>query len=444
MVQQARWEQVNGRWQHFPARWVPSAPRPMAPRPVEPPRPERPGERRGSVRASITERPQHGSAGRRTMPPMAHGAPAHVTLAASLGLGVYAAGHRTRAPRSSVPRGARRAGRRSPPVVGTRDVPRPRGPLGFTHERQSASAAQVDPLGTFLGLFEKDLDLQQCMVRIAPSLPPRARREADPERTSADALLPACLPHLFARTGDGGDVEDLVAAVRQAKSVLEMGDTFVRLRKGMPREDTSWLAWAVDIGVRIADRLVRSRAKRCRHCRGSRRSLHRSRASRALRSLAFDRARLAVTGSAGDVATAVALSTLPAPDRRYVLEATASYAPLGVGLCVFPRRAVGGFVHAFLRDIDVGDPAFDAAFVVQTRDKSHAARLLLPELRQHLLAMASRAPLVRLEDDHIMVELPPNVTDPASLGYALDDVATAAHLLLRAVRGPAPQVGPYR
>jgi hypothetical protein len=372
-----------------------------------------------------------------------HAAPAHVTLAGSLGLGLYAAGRVPAHP--ARPFRAVLAG----PVVtplqswahGThrgREVL-----LGFTHESQSASAAQVDPIGTFLGLFEKDLDLQHCMVRIAPSLLVGLDAKADSGRWSADALLPACLPYLFARTGDGGDVEDLVAAVRQAKCSLALGDTFVHLTKGMPREDASWLAWAVDVGVRLADRLVRSRAAMPPMpwepaIAASLEALARARA------LAFDRARLAVSGSAGDVATSIALSTLPAPERRYVLEATASYAPLGVGLNVFPQRAVGSFVHAFLRDIEVGDPAFDATFVVQTRDKSHAARLLLPDLRQHLLAMASRAPLLRVEDDQIVLQLPPSATDPTSLGYALDDVTTAAHLLLRAARGPMASTGPYR
>jgi len=71
-----------------------------------------------------------------------------------------------------------------------------------------------------------------------------------------------------------------------------------------------------------------------------------------------------------------------------------SAAAAGAGpftLDLYPQNFLGRVAIALgMQDIRVGDEAFDQAFVVKSNDPAYAAAALLPELREHLLAVRQR------------------------------------------------------
>jgi hypothetical protein len=253
-----------------------------------------------------------------------------------------------------------------------------------------------------------------------------------------------CVPSLFTRKGDGGDVVDLVMAASDAGLAVSIEDTFVFLLLVRPVEDAPSLAWAVDIGIRIADRLAAARTNVPPPpweppFAATLQALAQARALR------FDPARLAVTGSAAEVTMEVSLTTTAwAGDPAYAIDVAGLYPPLGVLLSVFPAKGVTGIARAFMRAAKTGDAAFDDAFWVNADKGAPVASWFGPEVRARMRSMLAQAISVNVDDDRAVLRIPPTVQDPAALAYAYDDVAAVACGVSRAVRGAPPGPGPYR
>ena len=326
---------------------------------------------------------------------------AHVLVAALLGLGVFSAtavahprrpfrlafGAPTKDPGRSWAYGAHRGHE----VL-----------LGFTREQPSAQVNQWDMAATqlFRHLTTADMDRLLCWVRM-PSLLLGLEVSAPPEGPSNAAI-----------TGRR-DVDQRLAVHALAHT------------------------WAVDAGIRIAERLARTRATLPplpweQSTAAALEALARA------RSLQFDRTHLAVTGTHGDLGLSVALTTSPplygnpSAGLGYAIGITARYASLGAGLRVFPERGIPGLTKMFLKDAKLGDPIFDDAFIVQADAPTALAWIFTPEVRARLVTMVARSTSVSVDDTQVTMQLGAQTVEPVSLGYALEDVVGTAHALVRA------------
>jgi hypothetical protein len=376
---------------------------------------------------------------------------AHVLVAPFLGLGVFTsvgAAHPRRPFRNAL--GAPTADPNRSWAYGTH-----RGHemlLGFTREKPSAQVNQFDiaAMQLFQHIASAGLSRLLCWVRM-PSLllglevgapvehVSNAQITGNPSvdgKLSVCALAPPAVPMLF---GAAGDALDLVMGAVNGGAAIRIEDTFVTLAMMRPHEDAEWFKWATDTCIRIAERLQAARASMA--------PLPWEPATAAAlealanaRSFRFDRARLSVTGTSGDLGVEVCLSTSPPPfgdpgrQLAYAIDIVARYQPMGAGLRVFPERSVSGLTKMFLKDAKVGDAAFDSTFIVQADAPNALAQLLTPEVRARLVTMAARSPFVSADDSQIAMQLGTQAADAASLGYALDDVLGAAHAVLNAAR----------
>jgi len=122
---------------------------------------------------------------------------------------------------------------------------------------------------------------------------------------------------------------------------------------------------------------------------------------------------------------------------RTEIEASIS-PPLGIHLNIEPQGVMNVL---FGRDIHLGDPAFDEAFLVECKDPRIIREVLTPEACVRLLALHPREN-VRVTDDLVHIWVPGVVTDAALLASLIENVVGAAAAMV-AHRTIAP-VGPYR
>lgn len=158
--------------------------------------------------------------------------------------------------------------------------------------------------------------------------------------------------------------------------------------------------------------------------------------------LAPDGARMqgAVRGTALDVRVsqdgwgmeiALTLREAPACDLRLVRQ-TSESKPFGDGLV---QRVFG------MQDIAIGDPDFDARFIVQGEPEDAVRALLHPQARARLLEVLDRFPAMSLEDGRLVV-LEKRLDDPRELDRVLKLCFSAAEALSPAPS--SPDRGPFR
>jgi hypothetical protein len=92
-------------------------------------------------------------------------------------------------------------------------------------------------------------------------------------------------------------------------------------------------------------------------------------------------------------------------------------------------------------DVELGDPAFDRAFVVRG-DPSSLANLLDESARRALLGLHEFEASIRIDQRSIDLELERVVGTRLELTRILDSLSTAAGALLQIT--PRPTSGPYR
>jgi hypothetical protein len=383
---------------------------------------------------------------------------AHVLVAPSLGLGVFAsaaAAHPRRPFRNAL--GAPTADANRSWAWGTH-----RGHevmLGFSRERPSAQVNQWDvaAMQLFRHIETAGLARLLCWIRM-PSLLLGLEIEAPPEhpsnaqltgnptvdsKFSVRALAPPAVPALFARdprAQGAGEAIDMMLGAIGGGAAIRIEDTFITLAMMRPQDDAEWFKWAVDLGVNLAERLAHARAAMPPPPWEPATAAALEALARA-RGFQFDRAHLAVKGASGDLGVEIGLSTAPPPygnlpDRlAYAIDIIVRYRPLGAGLRVFPEHSVTTLTKVFIKDAKVGDEAFDKAFIVHADAPNALSRLLTPEVRGRLVTMAARSPFVSADDSQISMQLGTQAADATSLGYALDDVLGAAHALVAAASG---------
>lgn len=115
--------------------------------------------------------------------------------------------------------------------------------------------------------------------------------------------------------------------------------------------------------------------------------------------------------------------------------------PLGVGLSLERQQGFSRVAAFFGQDILVGDPDFDARFIVKGSPTETVRAVLTPEVRARLVALQEHATSLLVQDDALRADVGWLVTEPAWLHAGIMTVAQAG----AALSGTGEVgVGPYR
>ncbi len=152
--------------------------------------------------------------------------------------------------------------------------------------------------------------------------------------------------------------------------------------------------------------------------------------------LAFDDARLAISGSMGGVQVRLGVET--EGTEGYTLLSLEAPRSLGLGLRLSKQGALQ-FVAGWFgsQDVKVGDPAFDDAFVVKASAEPSVKALLAsnPAARHALVGFASHSTELVLDDERLVVRWP-GIADGAALQGALVAARAIAPVLAPSHRAP--------
>lgn len=157
------------------------------------------------------------------------------------------------------------------------------------------------------------------------------------------------------------------------------------------------------------------------------------------RRLAFDPARMILEGPVSGSRVSVSLETFG--DAIGTAVEVQWPRSVGVGLHVRKAGTFAFLTSLFGQDIHTGDPAFDAAFIVQGNPEAWVQHALAnPHLRHALRATASAATDLTLTDHALSWTLARPTLTGRDLGQHLDMAAHTSHALF----GSLESLGPYR
>ncbi len=111
---------------------------------------------------------------------------------------------------------------------------------------------------------------------------------------------------------------------------------------------------------------------------------------------------------------------------RYTVE----FPPLGIGLQLMRQRGIGRLFKVLgTQDLEIGNPEFDEAFIVQAADTRAVREVLTPGRTMVLNRLLSVHPNLVVLDDRLVIDRPGTVTDPQDLVSTLRRLASAAEVL---------------
>jgi hypothetical protein len=114
---------------------------------------------------------------------------------------------------------------------------------------------------------------------------------------------------------------------------------------------------------------------------------------------------------------------------------TVQFPPLGIGLHLMRQAGVGQILKVFgTQDLEIGDPEFDKAFIVQSTDVNAARELLTPGRTMVLNRLLATNPDLTVLDDRIIIDRRGRVRDPEVIVSLLRRLASAAVILADANR----------
>lgn len=229
---------------------------------------------------------------------------------------------------------------------------------------------------------------------------------------------------------------------------LRRGPDFVLSDQGLVVErpgvvsDPRWLQWAVEVCSRGTYKLDRARAgvppaSPLTHHRHAWAAFA---TARGLRGLDTPLCMWGTLDSVEVVVYAVRTGKL-----TYALDIRLRFSrSLGLGLTVKPKRTFDRIAIFFgSKDHPLGDPDFDATFVVAVSDTARVGELLDPSLRAQLLGLNDQVGPVWLNDDGLTVRLPVVPRDPSAVPRTVHQLTGVVELIMS--RSPASRsVGPYR
>lgn len=129
-------------------------------------------------------------------------------------------------------------------------------------------------------------------------------------------------------------------------------------------------------------------------------------------------------------------------DQRWTVLTARFDRRLGVSLRLTRQTSLSGVARLLgAQDIVVGDPVFDARFVVKGAPEASVRALLGPEVRARLVQLEESATSLGVADDHLTAELGWLLVEPTWIERALVSVARAAASLQQT---PHRELDPYR
>ena len=115
----------------------------------------------------------------------------------------------------------------------------------------------------------------------------------------------------------------------------------------------------------------------------------------------------------------------PSPGFDFKLSRTGGFAKIG--------RLLG------IRDVEMGDQAFDGAFTIKTDDRNQLEQLLTPSVRSGLFRLLASYPSVVISDGHIGLEIARLERDPDRLESIIRRLVSTAQLFVSPDRGVSDQ-----
>lgn len=153
--------------------------------------------------------------------------------------------------------------------------------------------------------------------------------------------------------------------------------------------------------------------------------------------LTYDRRAIRGAGQLG--ALGVRVEAVLDESGRWKTEIEASISP---PLAIHLRIEAQGVMNVlFGRDVHLGEPAFDEAFLVECQDARNLREILTPAACASLLALRPHQNL-QVTDDGVRFWVPGVVTDAAVLASLTENVIGAAAAMI--AHRPVAPVGPYR
>ncbi len=115
---------------------------------------------------------------------------------------------------------------------------------------------------------------------------------------------------------------------------------------------------------------------------------------------------------------------------------------LGLSMSLTKQTTLASFAPLMaMQDIQVGDPAFDARFVIKGAPEAQVRAVLTPEVRARLVELQDQATHLEVADDHVTAWIAWQVLDPDHLRWGIDTIARTG----AAIMGVTPVgVGPFR
>ena len=109
---------------------------------------------------------------------------------------------------------------------------------------------------------------------------------------------------------------------------------------------------------------------------------------------------------------------------------TLGFPPIGVGLKLSRQSGVGLLLKVLgTQDIEIGDPTFDEAFIVQAAEPQAAKAVLTPGTTMMLNRLIAVHPEIVVTDDQLVLDRRGTVRDPDTLVSTLRRLASAATVL---------------
>jgi hypothetical protein len=297
-------------------------------------------------------------------------------------------------------------------VVGARLVPRL--DLGLSIRRSSLAVNALHPIG------DETLDSE-----FSVSADERAR------------LVELLTPELRAR----------VVALHGRAFDLHLHDGGCRVLRVLDGAvEGAWLVEALQAAVSVVQLLDEARGSFRLHSAEPLAHLEPAlRAFAGAQGLSFSRSPLVVEGEIEG--RRLRLASKRTGRRRHQLSARASFAAdLGVGLAVRRQGIIDTLLtHMGRQDIQVGDAAFDARFLVQAGEAHEArvASLLDHDARAALVALSERVGEVTLDDKGISIEEIPPDREAETMVWALDALVEITGRVSKNLLHGAGE-GPYR
>ena len=234
-------------------------------------------------------------------------------------------------------------------------------------------------------------------------------------------------------------VAEGLIAIAPSRFSLNVEDHMVRLEARSRDLDTAVLAPTIDSGVALAQRLLAARAEMGESTYETQIASVMQGVARDL-SLAYDPAQLGVQGRLEGMYVE-AHGAIEASRRVTHFVARFDRA-MGLSLSLTKQTTMGAISNLLgSQDIDTGDPAFDARFIIKGAPEAAVRAALNPEVRRRLSELQDTAEELRVEDDRIIARVGYPMLEPEALERGLHAMAKVGGALARV----APKkIGPFR